>query len=138
MDPKFIASETFEIIAIIAITAVGLITFVILRWHRIQKKKELLASFRASAIKNLDEARAPGLTTEIIFEKLHYTAICLISLNNLGDKNWQLKNIGTNENEIFSLLGLSFENIKSLADQGVRSADDIACIIERCREISVH
>lgn len=134
MDPNFINSEAFYLIAIIAILAIGLIAFAGLKIYRRQKGKNLLASFKKSAIKNLAEARQPGLAIEIVLEKIWYVAMSLIALDNLGDQNWRLKNIGTSEKEIFDLLGLTFDDIKNLAQKGVRSAEDIICIIERCRE----
>jgi len=137
MNPNFINSETLGSTVIIVILTFGLIFFAILKLYRRQQGKNLLASFKKSAIKNLAEARQPGLAIQSVFEKLWYMSLSLIALYRLGDPKWRLKDIGTNEKEIFDLLEISSLNdIKSLVQLGVKSAEDIIFIIERCKEDS--
>lgn len=134
MDKTFINSEAFDLIAITAILVFGIVFFVGLKLYHVHKGKKIIESFKNSAIRNLNEARQPQLDPVIVFQKISYVAMSLISLDNLGDPKWRLTDYGTNEKEILDLVGIGFDDMKRLADQGVSGAIDIICIIERCRE----
>ena len=100
--------------------------------HKMQHEK-LPEEFERLATTNLNEARIPNLKKEEVYQKIWYMSLSMIAADNLGNPKWRWEDFGTDEKEIFRLLGFSFEDIKALSEK-VRSAYDIVCITERCRE----
>jgi len=76
MNPNFINSGAFESAAIAVISVFGIIAALMSpTLYNGHQAKKLLTSFRNSAVKNLNEARNPGLATEIVLQKIWYVAI---------------------------------------------------------------